>query len=367
MRILFTVQGEGRGHLTQALTLRRMLAVEGHEVTGVIVGKSARRDIPAFFKEKIDAPLYFVESPNFLPSARNTHIQLQKSIIYNLLIAPRYIKGVNFIRSEAAKADVVINFYELLTGLAFALHRPPCKLVCIGHQYLFLHPEFHFPAGHTVELSLLRFFTRLTALHADRILALSFTEMTHAEKGRLRIVPPLLREEVRQATATSGNYLHGYMLNSGFSTEIIKWHERHPATLLHFFWDKKGEKDVVKVDNRLYFHPLNDREFIRYMAGCKAYATTAGFESVCEAMYLGKPVMMVPSHIEQLCNAVDAERAGAGICSENFNIDRLAGLRSRTTVSRTFRKWADTAAQRIVGQVEATAAETAWNPALVKG
>ena len=37
--------------------------------------------------------------------------------------------------------------------------------------------------------------------------------------------------------------------------------------------------------------------------GCKAYASTAGFESVCEAMYLGKPILMVPAHIEQDCNA----------------------------------------------------------------
>lgn len=31
----------------------------------------------------------------------------------------------------------------------------------------------------------------------------------------------------------------------------------------------------------------------------------AGFESVCEAMYLGKPLLMVPAHIEQDCNISD--------------------------------------------------------------
>lgn len=367
MRILFTVQGEGRGHLTQAITLRKILAEEGHEVTGVIVGKSPRRKLPDFFKQKIDAPVYYVESPNFLPSACNKQMQLKKSIIYNLFRSPKYIKSVNFIRREAAKVDVVINFYELLTGLAFAFFRPPCKLVCIAHQYLFLHPEFHFPKGHSIELAMLKFFTKLTALHANRILALSFTEMENLEKNRPHVVPPLLREEVRQTTPSRGNYLHGYMLNSGFSSDIIEWHEHHPATLLHFFWDKKNVSHVVEVDDHLYFHPLNDKEFIRYMAGCKAYATTAGFESVCEAMYLGKPVLMVPTHIEQLCNAVDAERAGAGICSNDFNLDRLSTLKSKPAIAKNFRKWADTAGQRIVSQVEAAAAETEWNTALVKG
>ena len=69
----------------------------------------------------------------------------------------------------------------------------------------------------------------------------------------------------------------------------------------------------VKVDSRLSFHQLNDTLFVRYMAGARAYATTAGFESVCEAMYLGKPVLMVPTHIEQACNAFDAVHAGAGV------------------------------------------------------
>ena len=39
------------------------------------------------------------------------------------------------------------------------------------------------------------------------------------------------------------------------------------------------------MDDTLSFHQLDDVKFLRYMAGCKAYATTAGFESVCEAMY----------------------------------------------------------------------------------
>ena len=39
MKILFIIQGEGRGHLTQALSLRQKLMAEGHEIVGVLVGK----------------------------------------------------------------------------------------------------------------------------------------------------------------------------------------------------------------------------------------------------------------------------------------------------------------------------------------
>ena len=40
MKVLFIVQGEGRGHLTQAITLEEILRRNGHEVVEVLVGKS---------------------------------------------------------------------------------------------------------------------------------------------------------------------------------------------------------------------------------------------------------------------------------------------------------------------------------------
>ena len=42
MRVLFTVQGEGRGHLTQALAVYRSLSRQGHELVGVVVGSPER-------------------------------------------------------------------------------------------------------------------------------------------------------------------------------------------------------------------------------------------------------------------------------------------------------------------------------------
>lgn len=54
MKILFIIQGEGRGHLTQALSLRQKLMAEGHEIVGVLVGKSPARRLPDFFLNKIN-------------------------------------------------------------------------------------------------------------------------------------------------------------------------------------------------------------------------------------------------------------------------------------------------------------------------
>ena len=305
MRILFVIQGEGRGHLTQALSLRQKLVGEGHEVVGVLVGKSPARRLPAFFLDKIGVPVYPFESPNFLPTAKNKQVNLVASIVYNLVRLPKYLLSVRLINRmiRETEADVVVNFYELLTGFTYFLFRPKALMICIAKK-----------------------------------LALSFRKMREYGPAGLIVVPPLLRHEVLDIKPKQGEYLFGYLLNSGFSEEIIDWHRAHPEQELHFFWDRKTETAEFKVDERLSFHQLDDLLFLYYMSGAKAYATTAGFESVCEAMYLGKPILMVPTHIEQACNAYDAALSGAGIVADCFDLD-LSELSKNHSGNMSFRHW----------------------------
>mgnify|MGYP000148032670 CR=1 FL=1 len=65
MKVLFIVQGEGRGHLTQAITLEEILRRNGHEVVEVLVGKSNTRRLPGFFNRSIQAPVKRFLSPNY--------------------------------------------------------------------------------------------------------------------------------------------------------------------------------------------------------------------------------------------------------------------------------------------------------------
>ncbi len=341
MRILFVVQGEGRGHLTQALSLRQKLAAEGHEVVGVLVGKSPARRLPDFFLDKIQAPVYPFESPNFLPTAKNKQANLARSVFYNVLRLREYLGSIRYINRMIRRTDaeVVVNFYELLTGLTYLLFRPKAAMVCVAHQYLFLHPDFEFPKRNSLSLASLRFFTRLTAIGSTKKLALSFCKMREVPSEGIVVVPPLLRQEVLGMVPSDGGYLDGYLLNSGFSEEICSWHSLHPDIAMHFFWDKKDQRAEVRIDDRLSFHQLDDSLFLRYMSGARAYATTAGFESVCEAMYLGKPVLMVPTHIEQACNAYDASLSGAGVVADRFDLDALLSLSESHAGNPLFRYW----------------------------
>lgn len=92
MKYIFIVQGEGRGHLTQCMALEEILRKNGHEVVEVLVGKSKSRQLPAFFTRTIKAPVQRFESPNFLPTASNKRNNILRSVGYNLLKVPTYLK-----------------------------------------------------------------------------------------------------------------------------------------------------------------------------------------------------------------------------------------------------------------------------------
>jgi uncharacterized protein (TIGR00661 family) len=160
-----------------------------------------------------------------------------------------------------------------------------------------------------------------------------------------------LRKEVLELTPGNGNYILGYMLNAGYSEEIIRWHKNHPDMEAHFFWDKKDATEDLEVEKNLYFHRISDVKFLMYMKNCIGFASTSGFESVCEAMYLRKPVLMVPTagHIEQRCNSVDAVRAGAGITCESFELDKLVDfIPSYNKDDDSFIRWIRQAEQKFL-------------------
>ena len=325
---VFAVQGEGRGHLTQAIATYEMLVANGHHVAAVLVGSSNRREIPSFVRERIKAPIITFHSPNFVTDKDNKCIQLGKTIFKNMLQWKKFRRSMKLIREvvDTYKPDLLLNFYEPLIGFCSSFSKLNTRIISIAHQFIYLHPEFEFPKGSSKKESLaIKKYTELTAKGSERLLALSFYPLRQQQYKSIIITPPLLRMEVAEQEVFAGNHILVYILNAGYMQDIINWHKVHPEVELHCFTDSKTVKGKWRFDDTLCFHSLDDRNFLHFMANAKALVTTAGFESVCEAMYFGKPVLMVPvkGHFEQWCNARDGAKAGAGIYADEFNLDLL--------------------------------------------
>jgi len=346
MKYLFIVQGEGRGHMTQAISLFNMLTSAGHAVPQVIVGKSKRRKIPDFFyKQLTNCEVLTVESPNFITDRNNKSIKIGATLIANVRKIPTFRKSLKIIDQKVKEyqPDVIINFYDFLGGMYKYTFSQSCHFVSIAHQYLAIHNDFPFAKGKIWDRASLKFGNRITALGSDKILALSFSE-GYNKSAKITITPPLLRKDLKALNTEDQDFILVYMVNDGYAEEVYNFHKKHPQIKLHCFWDRKSASETEVVDETLTFHQISDIKFLKKMAECKAYASTAGFESICEAMYLGKPVMMVPvaKQYEQACNALDAYQAGAGIFSNSFDIKKLIDyLPSHVSNTTSFKRWAD--------------------------
>ena len=358
LNILFTIQGEGRGHLTQAIALADMLRRNGHDVVEALVGKSHSRELPAFFYEKIKAPVTIYETPSLIFNKAKKQIDKTKTIFHNMNIKKLVYYGdsISLIHNHIkdSRPDILVNFYEILPGFAQLRYRIDTPFVNIGHQYLLKHPEYAHGKGESQNHTLLRLHATASSIGATKTLALSFYPMKSFPREHLTVVPPLLRREVLALKPTVGDYILGYMLNQGYENEVRSWHRKNPDVKLHFFWDKKDAPETLIVDDTLTLHRINDELFLQYMAGCKGYITTAGFESVCEAMYLNKPVMMIPAHIEQEINAADAESIGGGITDDNFDLSRLLAYidKKRTHPEDcSFQEWVRSAEKVFINQL----------------
>jgi uncharacterized protein (TIGR00661 family) len=348
-KFLFVVQAEGRGHLTQAIAVYEMLTRSGHIVTAVVIGSAKGKEVPAYVKERCKVPVLSIDSPHFVKDKHNRGISITRSIVYAIKNIRKYYQSICFLKEAVHhhQPDVIINFYEPLTGIAAALFSLPVKIISVAHQYIYLHPDFHFPKGSSNrDQWLVKYYTKLTAYRSNRLLALSFYQMDCMDYRRIKICPPLLRKEIAQQEIFKGKYILVYLVNAGYMKNIISWHKENPDMEIHCFTDSPAVKGKWQYAEGLYFHALDDRKFLYYMANAAALATTAGFESVCEAMYMGKPVMMVPveNHFEQWCNARDAASCGAGIYANHFDLTQLKNYISKhVNVAEKMINWVDRA------------------------
>lgn len=348
MRFLFLVQGEGRGHMTQAIVLSKILSSSGHEVVHTFIGQSDRRVIPTYFIEQIDSIVEALPSPNFILDAKNKSLDLTKSITYNSLLGLRFKKSLEKIhlKVKETKPDAVINFYDILGGIFFQFYNTKnVKHICIGRQFLTNHPAFPFAPGRYIEKSLFLLNNKITSQNCDKFLALSFRPYEPLEFKNTVVVPPLIKDEIKLKNATSEDFILGYMVNDGYAEELISFHKKNKEQKVRCFWDRKDMPETYSPHENLFFHTINNDLFLDLMKRCKGYISTAGFESICEALYLQKPVLMIPvaGQYEQACNAIDAEFVGAGMQAPYFDPSLLLDILPNYAPKNNYRSWVNNA------------------------
>jgi uncharacterized protein (TIGR00661 family) len=344
--------------MTQALALKRILEEAGHEVVAGFVGENPARPVPRFFLDRFDAPTHLYVPPVFVVDRQRKGVRIWASLLSSLRQIPLYwSQGPQLHQKMLTYApDLLVNFYETLGAFYHVAYRPKIPVVAVGNQFLFLHPAYPTPVNASFQVGIARLHARMTSMYADLRLGLSFKPLPSIPDSRLRIVPPLIRDAVLSSRTSRGDHLLAYVLNPGYGEELERWHESHKEVVLHCFWDKMDAPPSFSPHENLTFHRLDDRKFLDLLVSCRGFTGTAGFQSACEAAFLEKPTLLVPTenHIEQRSNALEAQRAGVAVCGETFDLtDLLKVLDAGTSWSHEeFGSWVRSAPESFLRLLE---------------
>jgi len=342
---ILIVQGEGRGHMSQAMALTEYLEDAGHTIERVFTGCRTPDSLPAYFLKFFHKKLDLFYSPYFMRTPNKKGIYVGKTLLMNLLRSLIYLREVKRIRNEigALKPDMVFNFYDVVGALAMKKLNPAIRRIGIGHHF-FLHLDgYKCKGGSGWHKWLLKIHTRSIIKSCDRILALSFRE----EQGDsiTRVAPPLIRKTFREIMYTPGDRFLVYLLNEGYLFDLIRISRDDPDFSADVFTALSPE---IELPPGIQLHPLDDDTFRKMMTTCKGLITTAGFDTVAEAGYQGIPLVVIPSqhHFEQRCNSVDVERSGIGMAVDQL----LPGIQHHLTAgdNHKYRQWVDRAHEMII-------------------
>lgn len=354
MKMMFCVLGEGRGHMTQAMAVKEMIESAGHQVVAVTLGVSSQRPVPAYFEAAMKVTV--TQLPTLEFKYRNNRSVNNLTTLAG--VAGKLPKYARLLRQfdkivHDQQPDLILNFFEPIAAF-YAItrrHRPP--VVAIGHQFMFEHPGYVRAPHLWKQLLTMKLYTRLLGSRSTK-LALSLYAAPDLPGKNIFVGPPTLRKQLFALQSNpNGQFVLVYLLNHGYAEQIIRWSTAHPQTRLHCFYDKPGAPAEFQHSPSLTFHQIAGEKFLQMMAECRHVVCTAGFESLGEAAWLGKPLFLVPveNHVEQQINALDAQQCGIGIAEKSFNLDRLAELPDRLPTEK-FHAWMNCAPGKLFQAIE---------------
>lgn len=320
MRIAWGVMGYGRGHAMRTMSVLPALMKE-HEVTVFTAGDAYDVLAPKF-------PTVRIPMIGYRYNDRGSH-SLPRTFADNmgpmadLMLGGPGIEGVEREFKDRG-IQLVISDSEAWT------HRVARRLklprISFDHVGILAYCKPHFPPD--LWALGMRDAIGYRALMGvpDRILISSFYDAEPAYPG-VRIVGPMLRDDVLRARATHGDFLLCYF-NKGEHQYLP--HVDRALRLLDIPVVIYGTPYRGKVENLDFRAPSNEW-FVHDLAACRAVLSTAGNQTIGEAVHFGKPILAVPEDaFEQRLNSHIIERMGVGMRADlnrltPSDVDRFLG------------------------------------------
>lgn len=305
--ILYGVNGEGAGHSTRAKEVLMHLVARGHRVHVASFDRGLQN-----LKDKFEV----TEIYGFRFSYVNNRVRYKRTIAKNLITAPQAARSLSRLNAlvDEAKIDLVITDFEPLT--CHIGHKRHLPVISIDNQHCLTNAVVSYPRQYRRDAAAAKIVTRLMTPRANAYLVISFFTAP-ARKRNTFLFPPLLRQQILEATPTDNGHILVYVTSP--APDLAKLLGSVRARFVAYGFGRDGaEGDII------FKKPSLDG-FFADLAGARAVIANSGFSLVTEALHLGKPYLAVPvSHqFEQIFNAYWLKKSGYGAYWEELNKERV--------------------------------------------
>jgi uncharacterized protein (TIGR00661 family) len=299
MKILFGIQATGNGHISRSTEIYKLLK-QHPEVTQLdvlISGGKAQMSLPFEVNYEYKGLSFYY--------GKKGKISVLKSIGKANFLS----LGVGLWKVPFKEYDLIISDFEPITlwGAKIA----GVKSVGIGNMYSVTSKKLRRVKGNRTT----KFFATVMCPTKNKI-------GMHFQKFDDFIYYPVIRSEIRDTIVSNKDFTLVY-LNSFSDEELLHFFHSKSFSNNQFIIYSKTAK-YERTINNCVIKPLNNENFVQDISNCNAVITAAGFQTVSEALYLGKKLFVIPikKQSEQISNS--RELAAMGVrTSDRLNEDEV--------------------------------------------
>lgn len=271
-----------------------------------------------------------VEIPSLKQVVRGNQLCVRQTLVQNahlIFNKPRIVDEVADILS-GFRPDLVITDFEAFAPMA--ANRLGIPILSFNHQEIVTRTRYSLPLRYQAHALLTRATIRLVApRNPAHTLLTSFYFPVLKDPSNTTLVRPIIRPAITRLVPRDEGHVLVYF-NQTSGSEFVLDALRHIDAQFVVY-------NFAEPDGRSYrnirFKDASVDEFLDDLAGCTAVLSTAGFTLTSEALYLGKPIMVVPNKgiFEQTLNALFLVKDGLGaaVCNRPLRTSDVSGFLDR--------------------------------------
>ena len=326
MKILYGVTGEGMGHAMRSRVVLEHLVKQGHDIKIMSSGRAADFLSKRFEGVNRIHGLHIVYDENRVRPGKTLWSNLAKSTVGVPQNIAAYFELIGQFEPE-----LVISDFESWTHMYAMAHALP--IISVDNMQIInrCRHKKKILGEERAWFEFTRAFVRTKLPWCDHYIITTFF-YPELRKKRTTLVPSILRPEILDARRGTkrGDHLLVYQSGEGFD-DLANVLQRSGIECRVYGMRRDLKED--QIEGNVRYRPFSEAQFIEDLATSRAVVAGAGFTTMSECVYLGKPLLAIPlkGQFEQLLNARYLEREGFGQCAQAIDDETLSAFLKRVS------------------------------------